>query len=60
MMDDPICPVCKGDCSEFYFDCTGEIVGCNRCVTTRDAWEYQAEENQLQADFYRELFGRDE
>ena len=55
-MDDPICPVCKGDCNEFYFDVNGDICGCDRCVHTRDAWEYTAEQNELKADYNREMF----
>ena len=59
MDDDPICPVCMETCSEFYFDCNGEIVGCDRCISTRDAWEYKGEQDQLQADYYREVFMSD-
>lgn len=59
-MDDPICPVCGGNCSEYVFDINMDIVGCDRCTSTRIAIEYNAEQDELEADFYRELFGRDE
>lgn len=59
-MDDPSCPICMRYCSEYFFDANNEICGCENCISRRDAWEYKAEEEQLQADFYRELFGRNE
>ena len=35
----PICPVCGCECDTFYRDRDGEIVGCDECVQTIDAWE---------------------
>ena len=34
----PHCPVCGAECSTVYF-CDLEIVGCDECVTSHDAWE---------------------
>ena len=55
-MREIICPVCKGDCNDFVFDVNGEIVGCDRCTYTRDAYEYEVEQDELRADYYRETF----
>lgn len=35
----PYCPVCERECETIYIDRNGEIVGCDCCVTRRDAWE---------------------
>lgn len=35
----PRCPVCGDECETIYADRAGEIVGCDCCVTTKDAWE---------------------
>ena len=38
------CPVCGADEPEdFFFDSSGEICGCDRCLKRRDAYEYMAE-----------------
>jgi len=54
-----ICPVCRGDCSEYVFDINHEIVGCERCTSTRDSDEYDAEQAELLADYEREVFMSD-
>lgn len=35
----PVCPVCGNECGKVYKDQYGEIVGCDECLTERDAWE---------------------
>lgn len=37
----PHCPICGADC-EFVFvdDLGGEILGCESCIRTEDAWEH--------------------
>lgn len=35
----PTCPVCGEEVSEYYKDSYGEIVGCENCVKSIDAWE---------------------
>lgn len=43
----PVCPVCGVETDTLYKDThTGEIVGCDDCLTTVDAWEYQAEHEE--------------
>ena len=56
-----ICPICKGDCNNYYFDAAGDICGCENCITVVDAGEYEAERAEQEADFYKELcsFGMD-
>lgn len=36
--DEPHCPVCGCECEDVYKDKNNEIVGCNNCITTHDAW----------------------
>ena len=55
-MDNPVCPVCGQECYEYVFDRNGDIVGCDRCTFTRDAVEYDAEQDELKADYHRETF----
>ena len=35
----PICPVCGGEADTFYYDKFYDVVGCDRCVNVKDAWE---------------------
>ena len=37
----PCCPWCGAECDTLYRIPTGEIVGCEHCVDTLDAWEYR-------------------
>lgn len=37
----PVCPACGGETDLFYFDVDGDLVGCDNCVTTKDAWEHE-------------------
>ena len=39
-MDEPICPICGESCNELYTDKNGDIIGCDNCVSTIDAWEW--------------------
>lgn len=48
------CPICQDECSEFFFDVNGYIVGCDSCITSRDAYEYLAEREELEKDYYDE------
>lgn len=36
---EPICPVCGKPCETVYKDRTGDIVGCDECLTPLDAGE---------------------
>ena len=42
----PICPVCGKECDTVYLDYEGEVVGCDRCVFMKDAYEYLYEEDE--------------
>ena len=55
-MDEVICPVCGEPCEEYFFDINNEICGCENCIYSRDAFEWKGEQEQLQADYYRETF----
>ena len=35
----PVCPLCGEEAERFYYDRNGELVGCDECVSARDAWE---------------------
>lgn len=38
--DMPVCPVCTAECNEFFVAYSGrEIVGCENCIFTENAWE---------------------
>ena len=38
----PRCPICGAETDTFYKDKNGDIVGCDECVSTCDAWEETA------------------
>lgn len=41
----PKCPICGAETDTFYYNKhLGEIVGCDNCLDSRDAWEDLAEE----------------
>lgn len=35
----PVCPICDQTCETIYTSADNEIVGCDQCMTTRNAWE---------------------
>lgn len=35
----PVCPICGKETDTFYKDKQSEIVGCDCCVKSVDAWE---------------------
>lgn len=35
----PICPICGEECETIYRNSDYEIVGCDECMKTEDAWE---------------------
>ncbi len=47
------CPVCESECSEIFFGPTGDVVGCDECISKQDAYEWAAEE----AEKAREIEG---
>ena len=46
----PTCPLCNEEAEEFYFDIWGHIVGCDCCISTQDAVEYEEEKNEVAAE----------
>lgn len=36
--DYPCCPICGQECETIY-KIDNEVVGCDQCMTTRNAWE---------------------
>lgn len=37
--DYPICPLCGEECCVIYYDSDDNLVGCNECIRTKEAWE---------------------
>lgn len=37
----PRCPVCGEECEIFYRDKYLDVVGCDECISTVDAWDYK-------------------
>lgn len=35
----PHCPFCGEVCSDIYRDMYGNVVGCENCIKTENAWE---------------------
>lgn len=35
----PICPICGKECETIYRDTDYQILGCDKCVQEREAWE---------------------
>ena len=35
----PCCPLCGEECETIFFDRFGDLVGCDNCITTKDAWD---------------------
>lgn len=41
---EPRCPICGDECETLYKDINNEVCGCDRCITTADAWEEMQDE----------------
>lgn len=39
----PVCPMCGEETDTFYKTIGGEIVGCDSCIRSVDAWDELAE-----------------
>jgi hypothetical protein len=44
------CPICGWECETIYIDRSGTVCGCERCMETRDSWEW--DEERREADRY--------
>ncbi len=42
----PVCPICGKECETIYKDKDGDVFGCDQCVRTQDAWEWQDEQKE--------------
>lgn len=42
----PVCPICGRECETIYYDKYMDVVGCDECIETRDAWDWQAEQDE--------------
>ena len=40
----PVCPVCECSCKTIWKDKWNQVVGCNVCMESRDAFEWWEEE----------------
>ena len=41
----PRCPVCGDEAETIYKDRWGDVVGCDNCIETLNAWEWDDESN---------------
>ena len=50
--DDPvICPCCGAEAESFFFYNGGtDILGCDKCIECRDAWEVEQEKEEPDYD----------
>lgn len=44
--DNPQCPVCGSETDTIFIDKYGDVVGCEECITRRDAFDWQEENNE--------------
>lgn len=43
----PICPICGQYCEEIYYTkVRSDPIACDRCLISRNAWEWQEEEKE--------------
>ncbi len=38
----PHCPICGEECDTIYRDNAADIVGCDACISAKDAWEEES------------------
>jgi len=44
------CPICGEECETIYRDRYGEVVGCDECITTQEAYEWAEEQKEADRD----------
>ena len=44
----PTCPVCGEETETLYENYDGEIIGCDNCIVTVDAWDWQQDQANLE------------
>lgn len=42
--DYPICPVCGEECDTIVLNENRNVIGCENCLTIRDAWFWKEEQ----------------
>ena len=42
----PTCPVCGERCDIIIKNINREVIGCDKCLTVQDAWEYLEETDE--------------
>jgi len=50
MIENPICPVCGAECETIYKDGDGNVIACDECISSRDSWEWLADEKEAEQD----------
>ena len=49
--DDPVkCPICGEECEEIILDMDDTVVGCDRCIVRKDAWDWAEEQREADRD----------
>lgn len=46
----PVCPECGEECEVIYFNSCGEVVGCDNCITEKDAYDWADEIREAQEE----------
>ena len=44
------CPICGDECTEIYTDMYGTVFGCDKCIVSQDAWDWQEEKREADRD----------
>ena len=53
--ENPECPICGEECEKLYrVDVSDEIIGCDKCIVTVDAYEWMEEEKEERRYEYEE------
>ncbi|MEO1815306.1 MAG: hypothetical protein ABGU93_06955 [Acetobacterium sp.] len=42
----PECPECYQECDTIFYSKKGDVVGCENCISSMDAWEWHAREEK--------------
>ena len=40
------CPICEEECEEVYINRAGDVVGCDNCMSTLEAYEWAREQEE--------------
>ena len=44
------CPICGEECETIFRDISGNVVGCEQCLTKQDSYEWAEEEKEADRD----------